>query len=86
MGQWNNLPNNTGLDRGAPETWVDILRFARRMAKAAVHRDLQGPALDERSAFPAIGKRIQSLEPGEAARRWLARYRALTDITKKGRT
>ena len=75
-----------GLAVEAPAPWVDILRFVRRMAEAAVHRDLQGPCYGERSAFPAIEKRIEPLEPGEAAKRWLARYRALTGPAKEGRT
>ena len=75
-----------GLPREAPAPWVDILRFVRRMAEAAVHRDLQGAAYGDRPAFPAIEKRIEPLDPGEAAKRWLARYRALTGTTKEGRT
>lgn len=75
-----------GLAREAPASWVQVLRFVRRMADAAVRRDLQGPALGEESAFPAIKKRIEPLQPGEAAKRWLARYRALTGTTKEGRT
>ena len=75
-----------GLAREAPATWVDILLFVRRMAEAAVQRDLQGPCLEARSTFPAIGTRIEPLEPGAAAKRWLARYRTLTDDTKEGPT
>ena len=67
-----------GLSREAPETWVQALRFARRMADAAVRRDLPGPAWGEQSPFPAVRKRIEPMAPGEAAQRWLARYRALT--------
>ena len=75
-----------GLAREAPASWVQVLRFVRRMADAAVRRDLQGPAFGEQSAFPAIEKRIEPLKPGEAAKRWLARYRALTGAAKEGRT
>ena len=72
-----------GLAREAPESWVQILRFVRRMADAAVRRDLQGPTFGEESAFPAIKKRIELLEPDKAAQRWLARYRALTAVREK---
>ena len=74
-----------GLAREAPESWVQVLLFVRRMADAAVCRDLQGPAFGEQSAFPAVEKQIEPLEPGEAAKRWLARYRALT-ATQRERT
>ena len=77
---------SAGLALEAPASWVDILRFVRRMAEAAVRRDLQGPGLGERPAFPAIEKRIEALEPGRAAQHWLARYRTLTDIGEKTRT
>ena len=77
---------DAGLAREVPEWWVEALRFVRRMADAAVRRDLQGPALGEETAFPGIKKRIEPLEPGEAAKRWLARYRALTATTEETRT
>ena len=67
-----------GLAREVPEIWVRILRFVRRMAEAAVRRDLPGMGWDEQSPLPAIGRKIEPLEPGEAVQRWLARYRALT--------
>ena len=73
---------SAGLAREVPELWVRILRLVRRMAEAAVRRDLPGMGWDERSPLPGIGKKIEPLEPGEAEKRWLARYRALT-ATKK---
>ena len=72
-----------GLRREAPESWVHILRFVRRMADAAVRRDLQGPTFGEESSFLAIKKRIEPLEPDRAAQRWLARYRALITVREK---
>ena len=74
-----------GLEPRAPESWVEVLRFVRRMAAAAVRRDLQGPAFGEQSAFPAVKKRIEPLEPSQATRRWLARYRTLTGATEERR-
>ena len=67
-----------GLAREVPEIWVGILRLVRRMAAAAVRRDLPGMGWDEQSPLPAIGRKIEPMEPGEAVQRWLARYRALT--------
>ena len=75
-----------GLAREAPGSWVQALRLVRRMADAAVRRDLQGPALGEETAFPAVRKRIEPLEPREAAKRWLARYRRLTATTEETQT
>ena len=77
---------DAGLAREVPEWWVEALRFIRRMADAAVRRDLQGPALGEETAFPATRKRIEPVERSEAAKRWLARYRALTATTEETRT
>lgn len=67
-----------GLSHEAPEAWIDALRMAHRMADAAVRRDLPGAGPDGDLAFPAVGTRIVALERGEAAKRWLSRYRALT--------
>ena len=75
-----------GLAPEAPESWVRVLLFVRRMADAAVRRDLQGPPFGEQSAFPAVRKRIEPLEPSEAAQRWLARYRGLTTTTEETQT
>lgn len=66
-----------GLSHEAPEAWIDALRMTRRMVDAAVRRDLPGAGLEGDLAFPAIGTRIVALERGEAAKRWLTRYRAL---------
>ena len=65
-----------GLARVAPQPWVEALRFVRRMADAAVRRDLAGSG--EEAAFLAVKQRIEPLRPEQAAQRWLARYRVLT--------
>ena len=67
---------SAGLAREAPEPWVDALRFVRRMADAAVRRDLAGSG--EETAFLAVKQRIEPRRPEQAAQRWLARYRVLT--------
>ena len=51
-----------------------------------MQRDLAGPGFGEQTAFPAVNKRIELLEPGEAAQLWLARFRALTTVTEETRT
>ncbi len=61
------------LDREVPETWVEMLRFVRRLAAATVSRDVLG----ERAEFPALDTRIVPMEPEVAARQWLERLRAL---------
>ena len=75
-----------GLPHEAPEAWIDGLRMARRMAEAAVRRDLPGAGLDGDLAFPAVGTRIVALERGEAAKRWLTRYSALSSTGPGART
>ena len=75
-----------GLTREAPASWVHMLRLVRRVADAAVSRDLPGRAWEELSRFPAIGNKIVALGPGQAAQRWLARYRSLTAGRKDTRT
>ena len=71
---------SAGLALEAPKAWIEILRLVRRMADAAVRRDLPGAGLDGDIAFPALETRIVTVEGGEAARRWIARYRALTGV------
>lgn len=75
-----------GLAREAPVRWVEALRFARRMAGEAVRRDLPGAGPDDDRAFPALDARIERLDPGEAQKRWLLRYRALTGHGKEERS
>ena len=75
-----------GLAREAPESCVQVLRSIRRIAEAAVQRDLAGPGFGEQTAFPTVNKRIELLEPGEAAQLRLARFRALTPVTEQTRT
>ena len=67
---------SAGLAREAPQPWVETLQFVRRMAGAAVRRDLVGAG--EETAFLAVKQRIEPLRPEQAAQGWLARYRVLT--------
>ena len=69
-----------GLDGELTAEHADLLRFVARMTDAAERRDLadSGAGGDGNVAFPPIRRRIRPVEPGRAARLWLARYRALT--------
>jgi len=70
-----------GLDGALTAEQADLLRFVARMTDAAERRDLAGSGAggDAGVAFPPIRRRIRPVEPGRAARLWLARYRALTE-------
>ena len=57
-----------GLAREVPEIWVGILRLVRRMAEAAVRRDLPGMGWDEQSPMPAIGRKIEPHGAGRGRR------------------
>ena len=70
-----------GLDPRVPSFWVWILRLIRRMADAAVRRDVSRTGA-ERPAFPALKEKIEPLEPDAAARCWLERYRTSGDRDK----
>ena len=73
-----------GLDPEVPGAWVQILRLLRRMADAAVRRDLPGAGPVGESSFPALQKRIGPMDAAAAARLWLARYKALRAPEKNG--
>lgn len=73
-----------GLDPRVPAAWVRILRLVRRMADAAVRRDVPGAGPGDTSPFPALQRRIRPLDPAAAARRWLARYEALRTPEEDG--
>ena len=68
-----------GLAREAPELWVDVLRFTRRMADETVRRDLPQGAAAGRTGFPALALKIEPVAPEAAARLWLERYRVLRE-------
>ena len=73
-----------GLDPRVPSFWVWILRLIRRMADAAVRRDLPGAGPVGESSFPALKRRIRWMDPAVAARLWLARYEALRAPDREG--
>ena len=67
-----------GLQSRVPAVWVRILRLIRRMADAAVRRDVPGTGPVGKDSFPALERPIGPMDPAAAARLWLARYEALT--------
>ena len=70
-----------GLDGELTAEHTHLLRFVARMTDAAERPDFAdtGAGSDSGVAFPPIRRRIRPVEPGRAARLWLARYRALTE-------
>ena len=76
----------SGLDGALTAEHADLLRFVARMTDAAERRDLAGSGAggDAGVAFPPIRRRIRPVEPGKAARLWLARYRALNGPPEAG--
>ncbi len=72
-----------GLDGAPTADEAELLRFVARMTAAAERRDLAAfcaggaPGAGTGMAFPPLTGRIRPVEPGRAARLWLARYRAL---------
>lgn len=66
-----------GLDPRVPAAWVRILRLVRRMADAAVRRDVPGAGPVGQGSFPALQRPIGAMDSAAAARHWLARYEAL---------
>ncbi|MDE0228831.1 MAG: hypothetical protein OXJ62_08270 [Spirochaetaceae bacterium] len=68
-----------GIDGAPRPEQDDLLRFVARMTDAAERRDLDGAGFgrDAGVAFPPLKRRIRPVEPGKAARLWLARLHAL---------
>ncbi len=75
-----------GLDGELTSEQADLLRFVARMTDAAERRDLADADTGSNAgaAFPPLRKRIRPVEPGRAARLWLARYAALTGPSGEG--
>ena len=78
--------SRAGLESRVPADWVRILRLIRRMADAAVRRDIPGAGPPGRGSFPALERTIGPMDPAAAARLWLARYEALRAPNRKERT
>ena len=65
------------LAPSVPAAWVEVVRLVRRMADAAVRRDVPVAGTVDTTSFPALERRIDLLGPAAAARLWLARYESL---------
>ena len=68
-----------GLDGEVPESWVEILRFIRRVADETARRDAASGARIERTGFPALDMKIEPLDEDAAARLWLQRHKVLSE-------
>lgn len=74
-----------GLAAELPESWNELLRLVAHMTDAAERRDVGGGPVDGMGAlFPPLKLRIRPMRPERAARRWLDRFRALTDASGGG--
>jgi len=75
-----------GLEPELDAEWAEALRFIRRMAESALHRDLHGAGIDDGGVgvmgagplFPPLKERVRPLPPDRAARKWLERFSELS--------
>ena len=67
-----------GLPADLPPEWATLLGLVARMVDAAERRDLGVEATAAGVAFPPARRRVRPVAPAKAARRWLARFEALT--------
>ena len=73
-----------GLDPAPADEEAELLRFVARMTEAAERRDLDDTDAGPGTAFPPLRRRIRPVGPGQAARLWLARFRALAEPAREG--
>ena len=74
-----------GLDPELPGNWAEALKFIRRMAEAALVRDLREAGIGDGGAgimgagplFPPLKQRVRPLAPDRAAKKWLERFSEL---------
>ena len=74
-----------GVNPELPESWSLALGLTRRMAEAAVCRDLSDAGIefgtrDSGPLFPPLRERVRPMAPDRAARRWLERFEALRAV------
>jgi len=74
-----------GLEPELPGNWAEALKFIRRMAEAALLRDLREAGIGAAAAgvmgagplFPPLKQRVRPLPPDRAAKKWLERFSEL---------
>jgi len=74
-----------GLEPDLPGNWAEALKFIRRMAEAALLRDLREAGIGDAAAgvmgagplFPPLKQRVRPLAPDRAAKKWLERFSEL---------
>lgn len=74
-----------GLEPELPADWAEALKFIRRMAEAALYRDLHGAGIADGGVgvagagplFPPLKQRIRPMPPDRAAKKWLERFAEL---------
>ena len=74
-----------GLEPDLPGNWAEALKFIRRMAEAALVRDLREAGIGDGGAgvmgagplFPPLKQRVRPLPPDRAAKKWLERFSEL---------
>ena len=74
-----------GLEPELHGNWAEALKFIRRMAEAALLRDLREAGIGAAAAgvmgagplFPPLKQRVRPLPPDRAAKKWLERFSEL---------
>ena len=74
-----------GLEPALHGNWAEALKFIRRMAEAALVRDLREAGIGDAAAgvmgagplFPPLKQRVRPLPPDRAAKKWLERFSQL---------
>ncbi len=74
-----------GLEADLPGNWAEALKFIRRMAEAALLRDLREAGIGDAGTgvmgagplFPPLKQWVRPLPPDRAAKKWLERFSEL---------
>ena len=71
-----------GVETELPESWSQALGLTRRMAEAALVRDLADAGIDRGARragplFPPLKERTRPLRPDKAAERWIETFEGL---------
>ena len=71
-----------GVETELPESWSQALGLTRRMAEAALVRDLADAGIDRGAQragplFPPLKERTRPLRPDKAAERWIEAFEGL---------